>query len=226
MVDCRLAIVSYPKGRSSVSAYLILGELTSKVDLRAIAKDIEFLYPFRWDGNLPEDFEYYREKYKLSTPKVVGNLKHGIMCSPILYDLTCDVPVVRKKLKVNFKPKNRVIFTFSYSDPILRGQILSNCLKLCPCSFFLLGSQTTKMCLYLLKQGFIGKNIVKMPTTEGLTTSIVDCMEIFSMIYENEDKEIYIACLSSEVAKIRKHIQKLKYKGILEERTFLFVCEN
>lgn len=158
---CKIGLISWPvTNKSPFSLFINLGEIYDKEikdDISLLSqfnRDLRYLYPFKYSFrdnkcyNI-EDFKPLRSKYHLTTcAKLTGkgleDTQEVIFRTPVLYDLTCMVPVFEKiKLeKISYNPlmSQTVFIVVPTLDPICRGKILDEVIANNPKYIILTGS--------------------------------------------------------------------------------------
>lgn len=241
---CRWALISWPiEEKTPRNLYLILGEIYDKdirTDITKISefyRDLLYFYPFRFSvkENIcynAEDIFSLQKKYGLTVRhQLVGNTDKEILSlrTPILYDISCMVPLFVKNNRIIYKQKkDTVCIVLSYSDPIVRGKLLKEVLEYGPMTFVLTGdkygknkdSTATLASRYLLTCKVPSECIIKI-NQDKTPDCILEAIEIVNMTVAYTDYDIIIACQSEN---IHQTVRSLKKKGILQYRKFRYLC--
>lgn len=256
MISCKLGLVSFPKDTQE-DYYLNLGEVYDK----NIRKDETILYEFHSNLQylceitviinknqvIPTNIEEIRNlqvKYKL-TPKIyiVPTILKKIskkkiqFSAPKLYDISCMVPLfpksVPKTLYTNNKNSHSKLFIIlPYTDPIVRGKIIKNCLQTIGDSkgYFLTigdikGENTEKSCelnrRYLISCGVPEESII-INEYEEIPEFILECMNIANMVYSPDI--VFLGVSAKEVGEMLKYVRIMRKIGYIEDK-ISFICD-
>jgi hypothetical protein len=244
---CRWALISWPIGQKTPQdLYLNLGEIYDKniksdiFTLSQFNRDLRYLYPFRYSQknnrcSNSEDFICLQKKYGLTVRlQLVGESDRKIITfrSPVLYDITCMVPLfVQDNCKTFYKQKNDLIcIVLPYQDPISRGKLLEECVKYGPSSFVLIGdtygengdSTATLMCRYLLSCNVPANRILKIHQ-DNIPECILEALEIVDFTEGDSEYDLVIACRHENIQKIARTIRWWRKNNIIGKRV-TYIC--
>jgi hypothetical protein len=223
--------------------------------LRDFNQNLEYLYPFKVKKNGDvvkiynnDDINHLRKKYKLTSTVSLRNYQEGeaeseddsddesekiVFRTPRLYDISCMEPLFPMEcftLKcVDNSTHCRVFIVLPYSDPVLRGQILKQCIfytKDHHSLFLLIGGKhgqnkettSTLMKRYLLSSGVSSQNINKS-IYDKFPDSIVESLEILPFLLDinhHVTHDLFIACASYDMCKVMSFSRDIKVQFICE----------
>jgi hypothetical protein len=240
---CRIGLISWPvyspKPYNNKDTYLVLGEIFDKdiqnnlEILTELKKNLQYLYPFKVKKDKDkvnvynkEDFILFRKKYKLTTTVTLLNYKDSdnntekiVFRTPCLYDISCMEPLFPETC---FLPKDvkisshcRIFLVLPYYDPILRGEILKQCVNTAKnhyCLYLLTGNRygknkettSTLMKRYLLSTGVRSENINKSKY-DKFPDSILESLKILPFILNIDHYvtcDLFIACSSYDIHEV------------------------
>jgi hypothetical protein len=247
---CKIALISWPTtNKTPHNLYINLGEIYDKCikediyTLSEFYRDLNYLYPFEYllkTGKCfnSEDFTYFKHKYSLTlTIKLIGKKPDPtchklIFRTPILYDISCMVPLFIPSKYIPINPvlsTNMVSIVLSTIDPISRGKILDNILIYNPKYILLTGekigdnynSTITLMTRYLLKKLFPIKNIVKT-TLYKKPHCIIDCLSLLDLLDIDIDTEIRIACSQNDIITVSEFVRISRKLGLINKKISFF----
>lgn len=254
MINCKMGVISLPRNYGK-DHFINLGEVFDKTvrgnidSLYEIHSSLRYLCPFNVlvneEDSIPdnvEEFISFQQRYKLTRKIYINNtLLPGTYkyFSPVLYDLTCMVPLFPDTIpKCIFFSKNnkpiRLFILLPYSDPILRGNIIDNCMCLINDDvkgiFFALGSKhgnnTRDTCKltrrYLLSCGVGDKNIL-VNQYDDFPDCIPETMELIDLFFGNAKIQVYLAISRDDITISLKHVRLMNKMDMLN-RTLKFVC--
>jgi hypothetical protein len=251
---CKIGLISWPiKNKSPFTLFINLGEIYDKEikdDISLLSqfnRDLRYLYPFKYSLKSnkfynSEDFKPFRSKYHLTTCAKLagtglaegglaeGGLAEGVIIfrTPILYDLTCMVPVFQKiKLeKISYNPfiSETVFIVIPTLDPICRGKILDEVITNNPRYIILTGSISgenktstiTLMTRYLRKKG-APTDIILRCDSDRRPTCILDCLALIDIMGLN-NLEVTVACSCSDISLLQKAVRAWRRLGIINKR--------
>lgn len=249
MIKCKIGLIAFPINYSK-DYFLYLGELYDK----KIKNDEKLLYEFYTkliylcsfkvlikDGKIiPDnltDLFSFQKRYKL-TKKIYSNytISDGIIKynSPKLYDLDCMVPLYKEALIKNIINMNnsndmRMFILMSYSDPIIRGEIIDNCINAFQnkyaCFLIIEGEKDNNALLtkrYLISRGVKNKDIIINQYNE-FPDCIIEAITIINMLYDCAD--IFLGVSRDEICNVSKNI-KLLHNIISIKKRFHFICND
>jgi hypothetical protein len=247
---CKWALISWPIDQQTPhQLYLIIGELYDKnikeniSTLSKFNRDLQYLYPFRFSQEEnscynEEDIYCLQKKYGLTSKlRLVGESKNKIITfrSPVLYDISCMVPLFEKSTSTNkiiYEQKNDVIcIVIPYLNPVNRGKLLEDVLKYGPGTFVLVGdtygknkdSTATLMSRYLLSCQVPSDRIIKI-RDDKIPECILESIEIINMTSPDPDYELLIACRHKNIQEINKTIRIWKNQGVIEDLKITYMC--
>jgi len=255
--------VRSPTPRDSSCVYITIGEIFDKKIsnnlgiLSSLHKNLKYLYPFkikRHDNHVKvhneEDFKVFRKKYKITTTIKLHNINkleseyncdRLVFRTPSLYNISCMRPLfkycVSKQVSnciFHESSHTRIFIVLPYSDPILRGQILDECISKIKSFyplFILVGdkygknkeSTSTLMTRYLLSRGisieYISKNLY-----DHYPDSIIEIFELIPFLIPMSAKigDIMVACQSTEMVKIMSFIRDNQLNTL---KNIQYLCE-
>lgn len=256
MKQCSIGLISWPC-KSDSKMYILIGEIhdqdicNNPYTLYQFHMSLKFLYPFKIKKTKDkikiyneEDFEHFRRTYKMTSQVIFNgpNQKRMVFKSPQLYDMSCMKPLF--SFGTHFTPSqhitnpttnHKVFIVMPYINPVLRGQILDECIGMTKTStplFILIGdkhgrnkvSTSTLMKRYLLSRGIKSKNINKS-LYDRYPDSILEALyKISFLIHPTTDHDITIACSSTEIRKIMDFVKK---HTIIKNthKKIRFICE-
>jgi len=245
---CKIGLISWPiTNKSPLNLYINLGEIYDKEikdDLSLLSqfnRDLRYLYPFKYsfkDNKCynSEDFKPFRSKYHLTTrARLAGSLinttshtQEAIFRTPVLYDLTCMVPVFEKmKLeKISYSPviSGTIFIVVPTLDPICRGKILDEVIANNPRYIMLTGSiagdnntsTITLMTRYLKRRG-VSTDIILRCHSEKRPTCILDCLAVIDIMALN-NLEVAVACSCSDITLLQKSVRAWRRLGVVNKR--------
>jgi len=245
---CRWALISWPiEQKTPYQLYLILGELYDKnirediTILSQFYRDLQYLYPFRYSQKEnscynAEDIICLQKKYGLTVKiQLVGETEQKIVTfrSPVLYDISCMVPLFEKRgKKMLYKQKNDIIcIVIPYLNPVYRGKLLEEAVKYGPSTFVLIGdtygknkdSTATLMARYLLSCQVPSDRILKI-RDDKKPECILEAIEIINMTEPDPDYQLIIACRHENIQEISRTIRIWRKQGIIEDRKITYLC--
>jgi hypothetical protein len=200
MIPCKIALLA-KSCNSDWNCFINLGEVFDikiKNDIGKLYQlhfTTKYLYPFNItiEDNkiIPcnlEEITNIQNKYNLTRILSITGKKHNNSFeTPVLYDLTCMVPLFSPKierLKINNIPQTglRIIIILPYTNPIKRGKIIENCLLL---------SYQPKTVFYSIG-GIKGRNTVSIYelTKRYLLSAGVKEENIYGSEYDNKKDSI------------------------------------
>lgn len=241
---CKIGLISWPiDNNTPQNFYICLGEIYDKQIkndpnvLSEFYRDLNYLYPFTYSlvSNKcynSEDFKAFKTKYKLTIGlKLIGRIPVGvkqiIFRSPVLYDLTCMVPLFirERQERVSYNPsRNSVFIVIPTLDPICRGKILDEVISNSPKYIIITGSvagdnitsTTTLMCRYLQKKG-IPSGIVIKSRGDKKPNCILDCLALIDIMGLN-DLDISIGCSCSDITLLQKSVRVWRRLKVITKR--------
>lgn len=245
---CRWALISWPIEESAPNnLYLILGEFYNREirdDISVLSefyRDLQYFYPFRFSvgKNICYNFEdifSLQKKYGLTAKsQLVGQPTKKVltMRTPVLYDITCMVPLFpKRKRKISYKQKNdEVCIILPYSNPVHRGKLLEDAVNHGPSTFVVIGnirgqnrdSIATLASRYLLTCGVPQDRIIKMCENKQ-PECILEAIEVVNMSMVDSDYDIAIACRHDNIQEISKTIRYWRRTDILVDRKISYLC--
>jgi hypothetical protein len=241
---CKIGLISWPIDHNTPqNFYISIGEIYDKQvknDPKVLSefyRDLNYLYPFTYSlvsnkSYNSEDFKAFRSKYKLTIGlKLIGRIPTGvkqiIFRSPVLYDLTCMVPVFirERKDRISYNPsRNSVFIVIPTLDPICRGKILDEVISNNPKYIIITGSvagdnitsTTTLMSRYLHKMR-IPSGIVIKSRGDKKPNCILQCLELIDIMGLN-DLDISIACSCSDITLLQKSVRAWRRLKVITKR--------
>lgn len=224
---CKISLISWPiKNKSPQSGYVNFGEIydrkikSDKTILEQFHQELAYLYPFRCvtQPNLAcyniEDIRYFQKKYKLTVKLKMNGVFDKVITlrSPVLYDITCMVPLFpkhRKEVKKLTTDKKHVCVVLPYKNPVLRGKMLSRCLDLESNTFFiLLGDKLGKnkdSCATLATRYLLSRAVPAVNMIKSLEGTVPDCILDSLALVELMGIENFIftiVCSSEDISEI------------------------
>ena len=240
---CKIALISWPiDSKCPSNFYINLGEIYDKdfnKDLTLLSqfnRDLRYLYPFTYSVETKkcynsEDFKTFKSKYRLTVGyRLVGKIpsKEIIFRTPILYDLTCMVPLFNKisyeKIIYNPSQSTTVYIVIPTNDPICRGKILDEVIISNPKYIILTGSVSgdndistiSLMTRYLLKRG-VPRNIINRCNSDKKPTCILECLAIIDIMNLNE-LDVAVACSCSDITLLQKAVRTWRRLKVINKR--------
>lgn len=253
-MNCKIGLVSFPV-TSQKQYFLNLGEIYDK----NVRQDVNLLYEFH--SNLGyfcdftatiepskvvpdniEEIKVIQRKYKLTLKIFLSAIESEFsdvveFSSPQLYDISCMVPLfsdnIPKSIYVSNDTKQRALFIIlPYVDPILRGNIVKNCLDSATDSnaFFLTlgdkkGMNSKNSCelnmRYLLSCG-VPKDNIEMIECDVFPDFIFESLIVANMIFE--PNKLFIGVSKEDIAVVLGYIRFLRKEGEIQEK-FYFICD-
>ena len=250
---------------SNKDMYLILGEIYDKdiqnnlEMLKDFNKNLQYLYPFKVkkSGDIvkvynKDDIAHFRKTYKLTSKISLHNYKKHeeeseseddsekiVLRTPRLCDISCMKPLfsmecfIPKQIKVS--THCRVFIVLPYSDPVLRGEILKQCIyttKDHHSLFLLIGDQhgrnkettSTLMKRYLLSSGVSSDNISKS-IYDKFPDSILESLEILPFLLDINHQvthDLFIACASYDMCKVMSFYRDSRISDDIKAQ---FICD-
>jgi len=220
---CILALISWTFAENSPNnGYINLGEIYDKNCLQELHRDLVYFYPFRYNSEKNicyniEDFFSLKRRHPITQRiflvKISYQKKILIFRSPVLYDITCMVPVfdsphIPKSISV--EPLYDFCIVIPHLDPIVRGKSLE------------IACTSSKN--IVLMGGKLGKNLdtlaslferylryMQYPSEKIIKTFCEDISEVFQLLTETEvistEMLCCITCNSDVVNTIQKYIK-------------------
>lgn len=255
MLNCRLAVISWPisqsnqKPTSYKDIFINLGEIYDenvRNDTKLLYElhvNLKYLYPFKIKNGIPyniEDFKPYQEKYKLSCININMKLKNEVYHTPCLYDLSCMKPLFFYDYR--FLPTipsfgtPKIFIILPYSCPIIRGNILDTCIRLSnQNSLYVLSGDkyennknttSTLSSRYLRKRGISMKSIIKN-LYNNFPTALLDIFEILNLLVPDyKDYQLFISCYSKDIYRLMMFIKIRNIKKLLNLTSNIqYICE-
>jgi hypothetical protein len=241
---CKTALISWPiDSISPNNFYINLGEMYDKdfnkdvTLLSQFNRELRYLYPFTYSVENKkcynsEDFKTFKSKYRLTVGyRLVGKIQSKeiiIFRTPILYDLTCMVPLFNKicyeKIIYNPAHSRTIYIVVPTNDPICRGKILDEVISGNPKYIILTGSVSgdnnistiTLMTRYLRRRGVPGDIIIRC-NSDKRPTCILDCLEIINIMNLNE-LDIAVACSCSDITLLQKAVRTWRRLKVINKR--------
>jgi hypothetical protein len=237
---CRIALISWPISKKSPkNFYINLGEIYDKkiqediTILSQFHRETAYLYPFRYKDTCYniEDFNVFRKRYGLTIRhRLVGNIpKEKVITfrSPVLYDISCMVPLFRntKSIPKKYYPISKACIVLPTLNPIIRGHILNEVIINRPEFIVLAGkrdgknhdSTATLMTRYLRKRGVPMKNIFKIQIDKK-PECILDALELLEMINIPMECPIVVACSHEDINIVQRTVRKWRRKGVIDKK--------
>jgi len=252
-MNCKIGLISFPVN-SQKYYFLNLGEIYDKNVRRSPSllyefhKNLQYFCEFTatidaskvFPDNI-EEIKFFQRKYKL-TPKIflsdVENEFYEKMefSAPQLYDMSCMVPLFSEKISKcvyvdNKATQTKLFIILPYTDPILRGKIIKNCLKsvVDTKGYFLTignkkGMNRVNSCeldmRYLLSCG-VPEKYIMMNEYEEFPDFIAESLNIANMIFYPDT--VFIGVSTEEVGKILSCVRILRKEGDIIDKLF-FIC--
>lgn len=255
MITCKIGLIAFPRNNTK-DCFLHLGELYDKT----LRQDEDLLYDFHSKlrylcpfkvlvkngkiipDNL-EDLLAFQERYKL-TRKVYSNsiIPDGTIkyLTPELYDIDCMVPLYKESptkhlIDVKESKTIRVFILLPYTDPIIRGEIINNCINASKNKhfcFLVMGGQKglniRDSCVltrrYLLSCGVADKDII-LNQYDEFPDCIIEAVTIIDMFYE--DTELFLGVSRDEIGKASRYVRLIHQMDMIPiKRRFQFICNN
>jgi hypothetical protein len=220
-------------------------------------RDLKYLYPFKYSlkNNKfynSEDFKAFRTKYHLTTSarlatarlatasladarsasesskQDISDTGEVVFRTPVLYDLTCMVPVFEKikleKITYNQLLSDTVFIVVPTLDPICRGKILDEVIANNPKYIILTGSISgenktstiTLMTRYLRKRG-VPTDIILRCDSDKRPTCILDCLALID-IMELNSLQVSVACSCLDITLLQKSVRAWRRLGVVNKR--------
>lgn len=260
----RIGLVSWPlycpEPKSNKDVYLVIGEIYDKNIsnnsdiLTKFNEELQYFYPFKVKKDTDktkiyneEDFNQCRKRYKLTSTVTLYNYdkdeKKIVFRIPRLFNLSLMKPLVSpnyvfSKPVDQFTEKSshcRVFVVLPYENPILRGEILNQCIGAIgehKYLFILVGDRygknrdatSTLMKRYLLSRGVKGENIHKS-VYDKFPDSIVESLEMLPFLLEikhHATRDLFIASASMDVRKVMLFVKENK---ISKNTRVRFICD-
>ena len=252
MINCKVGLIAKPRD-SREDCFLNLGEIFDKtirknvVTLYKLHENLKYMCPFKAtitdtevDLDNIEELSCVQQRYKL-TRKIVkngtasGNIK---FLAPRLFDVSCMTPLFPDQIcppyfRQSTEPPIRMFILFPYDDPIIRGEIIDNCMdtavnkKTC---FYVLGNISGKnkrpTCdlsrRYLLGCGIPDYDIYRN-TYDEFPDCIMETLSIIKSIMPNTEMSIYLAVAREDMNQVLGHIRLSNQLGMLDQK-IRFIC--
>lgn len=251
MISCKIGLISLPRDQTLDT--LILGEIFDKnirnniQTLYEFHKNLRYLSSFRVivknkqiNVDNIEDIIVFQNKYKLTRKITTKNpLKDGIIkySPPMLYDIDCMVPLFHNTLykHIYHIPNTKFIRVFillPIIDPIVRGEIIDNCIDYCKgfhAYFLTIGN----------KYGLNSKNTSNITRRNLLSYKIPDSNIFINHYYEYPDciiesikivdnickpHEIYIGVNRERISEVLTFIKLIRNLGLCNIK-IKFICK-
>jgi hypothetical protein len=245
---CKIGLISWPiNSKSPRNFYINLGEIYDKdvKDNLSILSEfnryLRYLYPFRYSISEnkcynSEDFKTFKSKYSLTVGyKLVGEIPSEnviVFRTPILYDITCMIPVFEKVLIQPLSspelslssPEMSVYIVIPTLDPICRGKILDEVISNNPKYIILTGSVSgsnssstiTLMTRYLSRRK-IPMDIIIKSKGDKKPTCILDCLALIDIMDLNT-LNIVVACSCSDITDLQKAVRVWRRLKVINKR--------
>lgn len=231
-MKCKIALISWPvKNTSPKDGYINLGEIydknikNNKSILQKMNKELSYMYPFRCKirpkitcSNI-EDFRYFQREYRLTSKlKIEGKFtKNNITFrSPILYDITCMVPVFRKQTRFKYiqtTQKRHVCILPTCKNPIIRGKLVERCMELHSDIFFILSGpkmgKNKDTCSTLYSRYLLSCSVQKKNIMKNIEGDIIDGLDLVELI-GIDDSAITIVCTSDDIYNLSVSVREWK----------------
>lgn len=240
---CQWALISWPvKNKTPNSFYIFLGEVENKDPdiLSDFYKDLQYLYPFYYSDKKNiyniEDIVFFRRKYNLTKEiTLVGKPNNDIIVfrTPVLYDISCMVPLFNQKKKTCYVEKNNTIgITVSTIDPIKRGKMLEQAMLYGCKNFIVFGgiygsnkNRTSSLATrYLLSCKVPFSQIIKLQEDNGIK-SVLNAFDTINFMFTDNIKEVVIVCSSENIQSIAKGIRTWKKIGAIKRNVKItYLC--
>ena len=250
MIKCKIGLIAFPI-KDSKDYFLYLGELYDK----NIKNDENFLYEFytkliylcpfkilvKDSKIIPDNLEdlfTFQKRYK-STKKIYSKytIPDGIIKynSPELYDLDCMIPLYKEPLikniiNINNSDDIRMFILISYNDPIIRGEIIDNCINSFQnkyaCFLIIEGQKNNSSILtkrYLISRGIKNKDII-VHQYNDFPDCIIEAITIINMLYDCAD--IFFGVSRDDIRNVFKYIKLIHSMNIISKKRFHFICNN
>lgn len=240
MITCKIGLIAKAID-SNIKCFINLGEVydsTMKKDIHLlykIHKNTKYLGKFKvsFQGksilidNI-EDIYSIQRRYSLTRGIMVKGQKNDTILfdKPQLYDINCMVPLFSNKIYPQYTINNstflppRLFLVFPYPDPILRGELLDNCLELKKnrkIYFCIIGGMyghNTRATYnfsrdYLLECGIHSDDIMC-----GIYDKFPECIDesllLIEMCLGNLDVELIIAIARDDMSRVMTHIRQCR----------------
>jgi hypothetical protein len=133
-----------------------------------------------------------------------------------LFDRKCPRPIFNKEKTGNEK----VAIILPYSNPVIRGILLDNCLNSQASVFIVIGDKngsntdttSTLMSRYLLSCKVPRENIIKSTVKDGC---IDEALVLGEFVIGHNKFAVFIVCASSDMYSVLTHIKQKKRQGTL-----------
>ena len=245
------SIIAYPIDNNIKPMYIHLMKVTNKkpILLKYINKNLKYLTPFKCivkKNRLviynKDDINYFSYTHRLKTKIYIVSENKTInkiikFHTPILYNIATKTEFFSYNIKpvVYYKPVicsiNRIFIVLPCIDPILRGQIMDNCMKYVKKNnplFIVIGDihgvNKIKTCVlmtrYLLSIGIKREYIYKSPYDKDLDC-ILEAIHMIDFILMNNKFDLFIACQSRIIVNVLNFIRKNK----LHNPKIQMICE-
>lgn len=243
---CKIGLISWPVNtKTPHNFYINLGEIYDK-DVKDNAsllsefnRDLRYLYPFRYSVTKnkcynSEDFKTFKSKYRLTIGyKLVGKIPPEniiIFRTPILYDLTCMIPVFEKvSVQKNFNSsESSVYIVIPTLDPICRGKILDEVISNNPKYIILTGSvsgtnntSTITLMTRYLRRCKTPMDIIIKSNGDKKPNCILDCLALIDIMGLNT-LDVIIACSCSDITVLQKSVRMWRRLKVINRRISYF----
>ena len=248
MINCKIGLISV-SGKYMLSLGVFRSKPKEKT-VRELYNNLQFLYPFSAtlypNGKVipsnGEDFRIIRERYQLKgciklLTKYPDNRIIIRTEPPVLYDLTCNVPLFPPRTTVLGKYENVyksvgckrcfIFIVIPEIDPFIRGKIIDNCLSIPKSSdtymFMNLGCKeglnkisTSKLASrYLYYLGAPTESIIENTENMKFPECIMESFCLLSMVNKH-NPVYYIAVRNSRISLCLSYIRQIqKTKRVL-----------
>lgn len=248
MNNCKVALISFSIYDNSF--YINLGEVYDKNIRENIDKlneiNINTQYLSNFTVNIKglnvtldniEEIKAFQSRFKLtpiiSSSKYIKEETNIEFLAPKLYDMSCMVPlflepITRTIYKKNDSKNCKIFIILSYTDPIIRGSIIENCLKNTfenESAFFLTignykGENKDSTCnlnrRYLIDIGVPDENIIVNEGDDSILDDVIESLYILNMVYDTDI--VYIGVTRNDIGILLKLIRIARHKNLISNK--------
>ena len=213
---CRWAVVSWPF-QKAVPVYLILGEIYDPdfQDWIRLHRDLTYLTPFLYSTetnrtDIERDIVYLQETYPLTVGhRLIGKLPDSIIRfgfqRPVLYDLSCNIPVVQEIKRPLYKAQcDSVCLILPANGLTSRGEVAEEALSY-GAKWFFVPTNSRLLCRYLFSRGVQKQQLILLHSI--LPNCLQDANELLRMLHQVKC-ELVIACSIRNIQNVGKAVRK------------------
>lgn len=250
MNNCKVALISFSTNDNSF--YINLGEVYDKNIRQSIDKlneiNINTQYLCNFTATIKgsnvtldniEEIKEFQTTFKLTpiicSSKYINEETNIEFLAPKLYDISCMVPlfsepITRVIYKQNDSKNYKYFIILSYTEPVIRGSIIENCLKSTfenENALFLTignykGENKETTCnlnkRYLISVGVPEENIIINEGYDSIIDDVIESLYILNMIYIIDT--VYIGVSRNDIGFLLKLIRFARAKNLIYNKIY------